>query len=113
MLAYQFWYTSARGGQMDRTWFSQPRDRGGGIAGQRSVLTKLRLRDMELLLAIHEQKSITSAAQQLGLTHAAASRTLRDMEQLLRVHLFERDRARGMSRAVPGERVPRPSRATL
>ena len=98
---------------MDRTSFSQSRDRGRGAAGQGSVLTKLRLRDMELLLAIHEQKSITSAALQLGLTQPAASRALRDMEQLLRVHLFERDRAKGMSLTVPGELVLTRARALL
>jgi len=94
---------------MDRTRFSQPR----GRAGQARVLTKLRLRDMELLLAIHEQKSITSAALQLGLTQPAASRALRDMEQLLRVHLFERDRRKGMSLTVPGELVATRARALL
>jgi DNA-binding transcriptional LysR family regulator len=98
---------------MDRTWSSQSRDRGGGAAGQGSVLTKLRLRDMELLVAIHEQKSITSAALQLGLTQPAASRALRDMEQLLRVHLFERDRTKGMSLTVPGELVLTRARALL
>ena len=33
-------------------------------------------------LPIHEHKSITSAALQLGLTQPAASRALKDMEQL-------------------------------
>src|SRR5437773_1734638 len=113
MLAYQFWYTRVDGGQMDRTSFPQSRDRGRGAAGQGSVLTKLRLRDLELLLAIHERKSITSAALQLGLTQPAASRALRDMEQLLRVHLFERDRAKGMSLTVPGELVLTRARALL
>jgi DNA-binding transcriptional LysR family regulator len=54
-----------------------------------SVLTRLRLRDFELLVAIDEHKSITSAALQLGFTQPAASRALKDMEQLLRAHLFE------------------------
>lgn len=77
------------------------------------MLTKLRLRDMELLLAIHEQKSITAAALQLGLTQPAASRALKDMEQLLRVHLFERDRAKGMSLTAPGALVLTRARALL
>ncbi len=68
---------------------------------------------MELLLAIHEHKSITSAAQQLGFTQPAASRALRDMEQLLRVHLFERDRTKGMSLTVAGELVLTRARALL
>ena len=69
------------------------------------ALTKLRLRDMELLLAIQERKSITLAASQLGFTQPAASRALRDIEQLLRVHLFERDRNKGMSPTEAGELV--------
>jgi molybdate transport repressor ModE-like protein len=101
------------GGQLNRTSFSQSRDRSGVAAGQGSVLTKFRLRDMELLLAIHEHKSITSAALQLGLTQPAASRALRDMEQLLRVHLFERDRAKGMSLTAAGELVLTRARALL
>ena len=99
---------------MDPTSFSQSGGKGGGAAaGRGGVLTKLRLRDLELLLAIHEQKSITSAALLLGLTQPAASRALRDIEQLLRVHLFERDRTKGMSLTVPGELVLTRTRALL
>lgn len=68
---------------------------------------------MELLLAIHEHKSITSAARELGFTQPAASRALRDVEQLLRVHLFERDRAKGMSLTAAGELVLTRARALL
>ena len=68
---------------------------------------------MELVLAIHEHKSITAAAAELGLTQPAASRTLRDLEQLLRVHLFDRDRARGMSLTGAGELVLARARAML
>jgi len=74
---------------------------------------KLRLRDMELLVAIHERKSITLAAPHLGFTQPAASRALRDMEQLLRVHLFERDRSKGMSPTEAGELVLARARALL
>jgi len=91
-----------------------------GTAGQRrfdtrrdTLITKLRLRDMELLLAIHEHKSITAAATELGYTQPAASRALRDIEQLLRVHLFERDRAKGMSLTPAGELVMTRARALL
>lgn len=87
---------------------------GGGVpARQASALAKLRLRDLELLLAIHEHRSITSAALQLGLTQPAASRALKDMEQLLRVHLFERDRTRGMNPTAAGELVLPRARSLL
>ena len=78
-----------------------------------SAITKLRVRDLELLLAIHERKSITSAALQLGLTQPAASRALGEMEQLFRVHLFERDRIKGMSPTAAGELILTRARALL
>lgn len=68
---------------------------------------------MELVLAIHAHKSITAAALELRLTQPAASRALRDIEQLLRVHLFDRDRARGMSLTGAGELVLPRARALL
>ena len=68
---------------------------------------------MELVLAIHEHRSITAAATELGLTQPAASRALRDIEQLLRVHLFDRDRAKGMSATGAGELVLARARAML
>ena len=68
---------------------------------------------MELVLAIDAHRSITAAAAELGLTQPAASRALRDVEQLLRVHLFERDRAKGMSLTGAGELVLARARALL
>ena len=85
----------------------------GARSGKGSVLTRLRLRDFELLLAIHEHKSITSAALQLGFTQPAASRALKDMEQLLRAHLFERDRTKGMNLTAAGALVLTRARALL
>jgi DNA-binding transcriptional LysR family regulator len=78
-----------------------------------AVVAKLRPRDMELVLAIHTHKSITAGALELGLTHPAASRALRAIEQLLRVHLFDRDRAKGMSLTAAGELVLVRARALL
>src|SRR5688572_9313715 len=68
-------------------------------------LAALRMREFELLLAIHARKSVTAAARDLGLTQPAASRTLKDIEQLLHVHLFERDRTNGMQLTGAGELV--------
>ncbi|HVO87601.1 MAG TPA: LysR family transcriptional regulator [Casimicrobiaceae bacterium] len=81
------------------------RERQRAIDRYEIVVNKLRPRDMELVLAIHAHKSITAAALELGLTQPAASRALRDIEQLLRVHLFDRDRARGMTLTAAGELV--------
>lgn len=103
----------ATGGNLDSIPFSQSLAHGGIAGGQGSAITKLRMRDLELLLAIHEHKSITVAALQLGFTQPAASRALREMEQLLRVHLFERDRIKGMSLTAAGDLVLARVRALL
>ena len=71
------------------------------------------MRELELLLAIHEHRSVTAAARALGLTQPAASRTLKDIEQMLRVHLFERDRANGMQLTGAGELVIARSRGLV
>jgi DNA-binding transcriptional LysR family regulator len=78
-----------------------------------TALARLRLRDLALLLAIHEHRSITAAAARLGLTQPAVSRTLRDIEQILRVHVFERDRAKGMHLTAAGELVINRVRALI
>jgi len=78
-----------------------------------AVARRLRPRDLELVLAIHAHKSITAAAAELGLTQPAASRALGDLEQLLRVHLFDRDRTKGMSLTGAGELVLARARAML
>jgi DNA-binding transcriptional LysR family regulator len=68
---------------------------------------------LSLLLAIHEHRSITAAAAELGLTQPAASRTLRDLEQVLRAHVFERDRVKGMNLTGAGELVVNRVRALI
>ena len=80
------------------------------VIGACSII-RLRLRDLALLVAIHEHKSITSAALQLGLTQPAASRALKDMEQLLHAHLFDRDRTTGMNLTAAGALVLARARA--
>ena len=77
------------------------------------MAARLRLEDLELVLAIHEHRSITAAASRLGHTQPAVSRALREIEQLLRVHLFERDRARGMTLTAAGEIVLARARGLL
>jgi DNA-binding transcriptional LysR family regulator len=76
-------------------------------------VASLRIRELELLLAIDARKSVTAAAQELGLTQPAASRTLRDIEQMLRVHLFERDRTHGMQVTGAGRLVIARARSVL
>jgi DNA-binding transcriptional LysR family regulator len=77
------------------------------------ALAALRMRDIELVVAIHAHRSVTAAAAELGLTQPAASRALRDIEQTLRVHVFDRDRAKGMSLTAAGDLVLTRARALL
>jgi DNA-binding transcriptional LysR family regulator len=102
-----------RGGSLAPISVLKAHESGGARSGKGRILTRLRLRDFELLLAIHEHKSITSAALQLGFTQPAASRALKDMEQLLRAHLFERDRTKGMNLTAAGALVLTRARALL
>lgn len=77
------------------------------------ALARLRLRDLALVVQTHERRSLTAAASALGFTQPGASRALRDVEQLLRLHLFERDRLHGMTLTPAGERLLPRVRALL
>ena len=74
---------------------------------------KLHLRDLELLVAIDDHRSVSGAAQALGLAQPSASRKLMDIEQALSVHLFERERSKGMSATPAGTLVLARARAML
>ncbi len=87
--------------------------RSSVAAGPVNTHGRLRVREMELLLAIDEKRSISAAATHLGFTQPAASRALKDIEQALRVHLFERDRHRGMVPTPAGELVLERARMLL
>lgn len=74
---------------------------------------RLRLKDLQLLTAIDEHRSISGAAASLGLLQPAASRSLMEIERALRTHLFERDRTLGMQPTASGEVVLAHARAML
>ncbi len=54
------------------------------------VLVRLKLRQLRLLVAVDEQKSIQRAARQLSVSQPAASKLIRDLEEDFGVELFER-----------------------
>ena len=66
------------------------------------LLSRLSLRQLRLVAAVIEHGQLSLAADELGITQPAASRTLADMERLLGVTLFER-RTRGMVPTEVGE----------
>lgn len=77
------------------------------------LIAQLRLKDLQFVLKVAELRSLSAAAQALRLTQPAASRWLRDIEQLFRAHLFTRDRLVGMTPTPLGGLVIERARALL
>jgi DNA-binding transcriptional LysR family regulator len=53
---------------------------------------RIRLRDLHILLAVVQCKSMAKAAEQLAISRPVISRAISDLEQVLGVRLLERDR---------------------
>lgn len=64
------------------------------------------MRQLSLLLAIHEQSSLRKAADQIGLTQPAATKMLHEMEEVVGLKLFERS-SRGLQATTYGEVLTR------
>jgi DNA-binding transcriptional LysR family regulator len=60
------------------------------------------MRQLSLLLALNEQRSLRKAASQIGLTQPAATKMLRDMEDVTALKLFDR-LSRGVLPTAYGE----------
>jgi DNA-binding transcriptional LysR family regulator len=73
---------------------------------------KLRTRHLMLLSAISERGNICSAAEMLSMSQPAASRLLREIEEIIGTDLFERQ-ARGVKPNWYGEALIRHSRNAL
>lgn len=72
----------------------------------------LKLSQLRLIAAIDRHRQMVHAAQALGVTQPAASRSLADIERLLGAALFERH-PRGMTPTAAGEIVARRAQAML
>jgi len=53
---------------------------------------RIRLRDLHILLAVVQSKSLAKAAEQLAISRPVVSRAIADLEHVLGVRLLERDR---------------------
>src|SRR5882757_8270518 len=53
---------------------------------------RIRLRDLHILLAVVQCKSLAKAAEQLAISRPVVSRAIADLEHVLGVRLLERDR---------------------
>jgi DNA-binding transcriptional LysR family regulator len=55
-----------------------------------SVLSHLKIRDLELVVALHEEGSVTQAAKRIGISEPAFSKRIQLIERQLKAQLFER-----------------------
>ncbi|MDQ7915293.1 LysR family transcriptional regulator [Pseudomonas sp. 102515] len=68
----------------------------------RNLLRRLDLVSLQLLLAVHEEGTLTRAAEREMIALSAASKRLHDLERSLDIELFERN-AKGMTLTPVGE----------
>jgi DNA-binding transcriptional LysR family regulator len=68
------------------------------------LLNRLRMRQVALILAVDELRTLRAAASRLGLTQPAATKMLHELEDALGQRLFERV-GRGLQLNPAGERV--------
>lgn len=73
---------------------------------------RLKTRQLLLLIALDEERNIHRAAEALNMTQPAASKQLKDLEDMLDVQLFER-LPRGMKPTIYGDAMIRHSRMAL
>lgn len=57
------------------------------------LLSKLRMKQLQLLIALDDQKSLHKAAGTMSMTQSAASKALQELESMLEAPLFERSRS--------------------
>ena len=79
---------------------------------QSSTISRLKLRQMSLVLAIIETKNLHRAAERLNLSQPAATKLLQEIERTLGVSLFDRQ-PRGMVPTVYGIAAARHARLLL
>ncbi|MDM0042235.1 LysR family transcriptional regulator [Variovorax sp. J22G21] len=68
------------------------------------LLNRVRMRQVALMLAVEERRTLRAAADQLGLTQPAATKMLHELESALGQPLFDRV-GRGLQLNAAGERV--------
>ncbi|VTU46389.1 Galactose-binding protein regulator (plasmid) [Variovorax sp. SRS16] len=68
------------------------------------LLNRIRMRQVALMLAVEERRTLRAAANQLGLTQPAATKMLHELESALGQPLFDRV-GRGLQLNPAGERV--------
>jgi DNA-binding transcriptional LysR family regulator len=77
---------------------------GGRAHHTRSVVSRLRLRHLQLVESLDRTSSLAKTAAELNMTQSAASKILQDLETIFGSTLFDR-RARGLTRTPTGAAV--------
>ncbi|SMG59919.1 LysR family transcriptional regulator [Paraburkholderia susongensis] len=82
------------------------------IPSAATIRKRLRLRHLQLMVALSEMESLRRAADELAMTQPAATKALQELEDTLGVSLFVRH-ARGMEPTIFGEAVMRYARVVF
>ena len=82
------------------------------IAPASTIRKRLRLRHLQLMVALSETESLRRAADELAMTQPAATKALQELEDTVGVSLFVRH-ARGMEPTIFGEAVMRYARVVF
>jgi len=76
------------------------------------LLSRLRMRDFQLLLVLEEETSLRAAAQRLSLTQPAISKSLQEIEEIFGAALFTRSQ-RGVTPTLQGRMAIRRAREIM
>ena len=86
--------------------------RNPAAAIQHALLTRLKLRQLNLLLAIDRQRTLNRVALDMGISQPAITKALREIEDIFGTTLFERS-SRGLKANAAGQAVLRYAERSL
>jgi DNA-binding transcriptional LysR family regulator len=86
--------------------------RNPATAIQHALLTRLKLRQLNLLLAIDRQRTLNRVALDMGISQPAITKALREIEDIFGTTLFERS-SRGLKANAAGQAVLRYAERSL
>lgn len=78
----------------------------------RKIISRLKLRQLKLVVAIDEMKTLRAASENIGMSQPAATQSLRELEEALGCQLFKRTN-RGVETTRYGQVLVRHARAIL
>lgn len=82
------------------------------VAFERLLTSRLKMRQLALVVALHDRRSLRQAAAEIAISQPAATKMLQEIEQAFGVALFERH-GWGMAPTLYGDTLARYARAIL